>query len=319
MEYRTLGCSELKVSVQSFGCWAMGAQGWGPVDDRESIEAVKRARALGVNLFDTADVYGLGHSEEVLAKALGKNRSGIVVATKGGLEWDDQGSIRHNCRPDYLQRALDASLKRLKTDSVELYQMHWPDPDVPVEETIGWAFDQVVAGKILTVGVSNYDVELLRRSLAVGPIVSLQPPYSLLDRAIEESILPFCQEVGLGVICYSPLAMGILTGKFSPDSTFTGWRANWDYFLGERYQANIRVTERLKPLAEKRGLTVGQFALAWVAERPGVTSAIVGAKRPSQVEENVGGAGPKLSAEEEALVEEILQEELGSLGEEAGE
>jgi aryl-alcohol dehydrogenase-like predicted oxidoreductase len=289
--------------------------GWGPVDDRESIEAVKLARERGVNLFDTADAYGFGHSEEVLAKALGKDREGLIVATKGGLAWDDQGRIRHDCSPQYLQRALDASLKRLKTERIDLYQMHWPDPDVPVEETIGWAFDQVAAGKIFTVGVSNYDVELLQRSLAVGPIASLQPPYSIVDRGIEESILPFCNEMGIGAICYSPLAMGLLTGKFGPETSFTGWRASFDYFLGERYEANLRVVERLKPLVENHGLTLGQYALAWVMGRPGVTSAIVGAKRPSQVEENLGAVGAQLDDKEIEAVEKIFQEELGSLSE----
>jgi aryl-alcohol dehydrogenase-like predicted oxidoreductase len=316
MEYRKLGNSEIAVSVQGFGCWAMGGVGWGPVDDRESIAAVQRARDLGVNFFDTADAYGFGHSEEVLAKALGKDRSGLVVATKGGLAWDDRGRIRHNCRPEYLQQALEASLRRLKVDCIDLYQIHWPDPEVPVEDTIGWAFDQVAAGKIQAVGVSNYNVEQLQRALAVGPIASLQPPYSLIDRRIEKEILPFCREVGLGVVCYSPLEMGILTGKFGPDTKFTGWRATNAKFQGQRYLANLRVVERMKPIAAKRGITVGQLALAWVVAQEGVTSAIVGAKRPSQVDENVGAAGVELSPEDQAELDRIVEEELGELARE---
>lgn len=311
MEQRGLGNSELRLSILGFGCWAMGASGWGPVDDNESIAAARRARDLGVNFFDTADVYGFGHSEEVLAKALGKNREGLVVATKGGLDWDSKGRIRHDCSPQHLRKALDASLKRLKVDRIDLYQIHWPDPEVPVEETIGWAFDQVAAGKVFTVGVSNYDTEQMQQALAVGPIVSLQPPYSIINRDIEEAILPFCIELGIGVACYSPLAMGLLTGKFGPESTFTGWRALYDDFKGERYLANLRVVEALKPIASKRKISVGQLALAWAMGRPGVTSAIVGAKRPSQLEENIGAAGVVLDKNEEAQIDDIVRRELG--------
>jgi aryl-alcohol dehydrogenase-like predicted oxidoreductase len=317
MECRPLGKSGLNISIQGFGCWAMGGSGWGDVDDNESIAAVHRAREHGINFFDTADAYGFGHSEQVLAKALGKDHSGLVVATKGGLAWDDQGRIRNDCSPEYLQGALEESLKRLKVERIDLYQIHWPDPSVPVEDTIGWAFDQVAAGKIHSVGVSNYDTKQMGRALSVGPIVSLQPPYSLLDRSIEEAILPFCRKEEIGVVAYSPLGMGLLTGKFAPESTFTGWRAIFEYFKGERYQANLRVVERLRALAEKRGVTVGQFALAWVMGQPGVTSAIVGAKRPDQVDENAGAAGVLLDEEELSSADAIAREELGSLDEES--
>ncbi len=316
MEHRPLGQSELSISIQGFGCWAMGGAGWGPVDDDESIAAVHRARDHDINFFDTADAYGFGHSEEVLAKALGKDRNGLVVATKGGLAWDDRGRIRHDCSPEHLQGALEASLSRLKVERIDLYQIHWPDPAVPVEETIGWAFDQVAPGKIHAVGVSNYDTEQMERALSVGPIVSLQPPYSLLDRSIEEAILPFCLRASIGVVPYSPLGMGLLTGKFGPESSFTGWRAINEHFQGERYQANLRVVERLKPLAQKRGVTVGQFALAWVMGQPGVTSTIVGAKRPEQVDENVGAAGTQLDEAECVSIDAIVHEELSSLAEE---
>lgn len=315
MEYRSLGQSDLAISIQGFGCWAMGGKGWGPVNDEESIAAVHRARDLGVNFFDTADAYGFGHSEEILAKALGKDRNGLVVATKGGLAWDERGRIRHDCSPSHLQMALEDSLRRLRVERIDLYQVHWPDPSLPVEETIGWAFDQVAAGNIHAVGVSNYDVDQMKRALAVGPIVCLQPPYSLLDRQTEEATLPFCREAAIGVVCYSPLGMGLLTGKFGPDSTFTGWRATYESFQGERYQANLRVVEALRPLAEKKRVTVGQLALAWVMGQPGVSSAIVGAKRPEQVEENVGAVETKLDEAESAAIVDIVNHELGSLGE----
>lgn len=311
MEYRPLGRSGLTISIQGFGCWAMGGAGWGPVDDDESISAVHRARDHGINFFDTADAYGFGHSEKVLAKALGKDRGGLVVATKGGLAWDEQGRIRHDCTPEYLQDALEASLGRLQVERIDLYQIHWPDPAVAVEDTIGWAFDQVAAGKIHAVGVSNYDTDQMGCALSAGPIVSLQPPYSLLDRSIEEAILPFCRNEDIGVVAYSPLGMGLLTGKFTPESSFTGWRAINEHFQGERYLSSLRVVERLGPLAEKRGVTVGQFALAWVMGQPGVTSAIVGAKRPEQVDENAAAAGTLLDEEERASADAIVREELG--------
>ncbi|MFQ5892804.1 MAG: aldo/keto reductase [Nitrospinota bacterium] len=317
MEYRPLGPSELTISIQGLGCWAMGGKGWGPVDDTESIAAVHRARDRGVTFFDTADAYGFGHSEAILAQALGPDRSGLVVATKGGLAWDDRGRIRHDCSPGHLQGALEASLRRLRVERIDLYQIHWPDPDVPVEETIGWAFDQVSAGKIHAVGVSNYDTEQMERALSVGPIASLQPPYSLLDRGVETAILPFCRKKSIGVVCYSPLGMGLLTGKFGPESIFSGWRASDEKFQAERYRANLRVVERLKPLAAQMGLTVGQLALAWVMGRPGVTSAIVGAKRPEQVDENVQAVGTVLDEAEEATMDEIGREELGA-GDEGG-
>ncbi|MER3446351.1 MAG: hypothetical protein C4291_05645 [Candidatus Dadabacteria bacterium] len=319
MEYRRLGNTDLKLSVIGFGCWAMGG-GWGQTDDRESIAAVRRALDLGVNFFDTADIYGFGHSEKMLSKALGSLRKDVIIATKGGLAWDEHGCMFRSSSRHHITNAVEASLKRLKTDYIDLYQIHWPDLHTPFETTMKVMDELIRSGKVRYVGVSNFTVNQIKECMKIRPVHSIQPPYNMLMREVEEDLLPFCKKNGIGVVAYGPLAYGLLTGKFTKDTEFpkTDWRSgelfpdpgDWqrhiDLFHGRQFMRNLRIVERLKRIADKHGKTVGQLAIAWVLSNPSITSAIVGAKRPSQVEENVGGAGWQISKEELLRIDGIL-------------
>jgi aryl-alcohol dehydrogenase-like predicted oxidoreductase len=318
MIYRKLGNTDLELSEIGFGCWAMGG-GWGKTDDKDSIAAARRALDLGINLFDTADVYGFGHSEEVLAKALGKRRKNAIIATKGGLVWDEHGCLFRSGSRHHLINAVEASLKRLKTDYIDLYQIHWPDPNTPLEITMKVMDDLVKSGKVRYIGVSNFTRKQMKECLKVRQINSLQPPYNMFMRDIEKDF-SFCKRNGIGIVTYGPLAYGLLTGKFTKESEFpeTDWRSgrlfpdpgDWQYhidlFHGKQFKKNLSIVEGLKKIAKKLGKTVGQLSIAWVLSSPEVTSAIVGAKRPSQLEENAGGSGWKLSKEEKIKINELL-------------
>ncbi|HWE64134.1 MAG TPA: aldo/keto reductase [Chloroflexota bacterium] len=301
MEMRRLGKNGPEVSVIGFGAWAMGGRGWGEVDDRETVAAVQRSIDLGSTFVDTAEVYGNGHSEELVGQAIAGRRQEVFLATKVG------GS---DLSRKHIMEAIDQSLRRLQTEYVDLYQLHWPDEHHPVEESMRALDDLVRAGKVRYVGVSNFDVPLLRRCLSVRHVDSLQPVYSLLNRGIEEEILPFCQQHGIGVVVYSPMAKGLLTGKYTPDATFArdDVRAEDPLFQGERFRRNLAFVDRLRDLARAHGVTVAQLALNWTLQHPGVTVAIAGAKRPAQVEENVGGQGWQLTPEELRQIEAWLQE-----------
>jgi len=291
METRKLGKYGPEVSAIGFGAWAMGGRGWGHVDDEQTMAAVRRSLDLGSTFVDTAEVYGDGHSEELIGQALQGRRQEVFLATKvGGFDL----SRKH------IMEAIDNSLRRLGTDHVDLYQLHWPDPKTPVEESMQAMDDLVQAGKVRYVGVSNFDVPMLRACLTVRHVDSLQPVYSMLNRGIEQELLPFCQEQGIGVVVYSPMAKGLLTGKYRPDSTFAEGDVRHDdpQFQGQRFRQNLQLVDRLRDVARAHDVTVAQVALNWTLLHPAVTVAIAGAKDARQVEENVGGQGWQFSPAE---------------------
>ncbi|AJY74741.1 aldo/keto reductase [Paenibacillus beijingensis] len=291
MKYRKLGKNGPDISVIGFGSWAIGGgnwvMGWGAQDDRLSHESVRAALDAGVTFFDTAAVYGLGHSEEVIGKALKGDRDKVVLATKCGLVWDENNHITNNGTYDSIIGEADASLRRLGTDYIDLYQMHWPDTGAkaPAEETMR-ALDKLVQdGKVRYVGVSNYDVPLLGKSLAVRHVDSLQPPYSILRPAVEKEILPFCLEQGIGVVAYSPLTSGLLSGRYTYDTKFddNDWRSRNKAHTGEALRSNVDKANKLNEIAAGLGLTLPQLAVAYVLAHPALTSAIMGVRKPDHI------------------------------------
>ena len=296
MQARRLGNTDLELTTIGFGAWAIGggdyAFGWGPQDDQESIRAIHKALDLGINWIDTAPVYGLGRSEEVVGKALRGIREEVILATKCGLVWDDSRQISNRLKADSIRGEAEASLRRLETDFIDFYQIHWPEPDEDVEEAWGELVKLKEEGKIRYPAVSNFSVVQLERIAGTHPIASLQPPYSMLHRDIEPDILPYCAQNNIGVVAYSPMQNGLLTGKFTkervqnlPDSDFRKTRNR--HFQEPELGVNLRTVEALRPIADDNGLTLAQLALAWVLRRPEVTSAITGTRKPEQIEETV--------------------------------
>jgi aryl-alcohol dehydrogenase-like predicted oxidoreductase len=291
MKMRTLGKNGPELSVIGLGAWAIGGPwlyGWGPVDDDESIRAIHEAIELGINWIDTAAVYGLGHSEEVVGRALSGMRERVFIATKCGLVWDEGGNVANNLRPESIRKEVEASLRRLRMDVIDLYQFHWPDPATPVEESCETMVRLQEEGKIRYLGVSNFDVSLLQACETRAHVQSLQPPYSLLNRRVETDILPFCAQHDVGVIAYSPMQSGLLSGAFdmtklAPDD----WRRKYEWFQEPRLPRALSFVETLRPLAAEYGMTVGQLAIAWVLAHRAVTSAIVGGRTRAQVREFV--------------------------------
>jgi aryl-alcohol dehydrogenase-like predicted oxidoreductase len=272
----------------------------GSVAKDEAIAALLRSIELGSTLIDTAEAYGPGRSEEIIGEAIKGKRDRAFLATKvsGG-----EGHLAHGS----IMRACDASLQRLRTDYIDLYQCHWVDPQTPVEESMRAMDELVRAGKVRYVGVSNFDVPLLRRCLSVRHVDAVQPVYHLFQRDIEAEIIPFCREHGIGILAYSPLAKGLLTGKYSPDTAFPpdDERARMGSFRGERWRASLARVERLKALAQAWGITTSQLAIAWVLANPAITVALVGGKTARQVEENAAAAVP-LSAQRIRAIEGLV-------------
>jgi len=295
MQFRNLGNAGPGLSVVGVGAWAMGGPwrfGWGPQDDDESIAALHRAFDAGVNWVDTAAVYGFGHSEEVVGQVLRELGSEILVATKCGLNWYGSPDRRTqgDLRPESIRFELEQSLKRLGTDHVDLYQFHRPDrtTGTPVEESWGTMAELVEEGKARYAGVSNFGVDLLERCEAIRHVDSVQPPFSMIDRSAAQDVLPWCVEHGTGVLCYSPMQSGLLTGAFDADRVRSlpedDWRRHSPDFTEPRLSANLALADRLRPVAERHGVSMAAVAVAWVIAQPGVTAAIVGTRRPSQVD-----------------------------------
>jgi aryl-alcohol dehydrogenase-like predicted oxidoreductase len=315
MRTRRLGDSDLHVSPVVLGAWAIGGLMWGGSDEADAVEAIHASLDAGIDAIDTAPAYGLGRSEEIVGRALAGRRNGVVVATKCGLRWDrEEGALRfdlaapdgsrarifHDLRPRSIREECEASLRRLRTDRIDLYQIHWPDPLHPLED----AFEELVKlrdeGLILAIGVSNFTVPQLELARRAAAIVSDQPPYNLIDRGIEKEILPWCREHGLGVLAYSPMARGLLSGAIGRERTFpeSDHRHRQAYFEAERRARVLDALEAVRPLAEARGTTPGNLAVAWVLGAPGVTAAIVGARCRRQALENARAADLQLDADE---------------------
>lgn len=311
MQRRPLGDSGLNVSIVALGTWAMSGEVamWGHVDDRESIAAIGQALDCGINLIDTAPIYGLGHSEEIVGKAIRGRRDEVVLATKCGLlAPKSPDELPPRClQRDSIRRECEQSLRRLRSDVIDLYQCHWPDPEVPIQETMEALTTLLREGKIRAIGVSNFSCEQLSAAREFGPIHSVQPPFSVLNPRAAQDLIPYCVECGIGVLPYGPLAKGLLTGKFTAESRFEDIRAHDAEFVGERYRRNLRIVDDLGRIASGYGKSVTQLVINWTANHPGVTAPIVGAKRPSQVMENAGGVGWNITEEDRALIDALVR------------
>ena len=317
METREFGKTGMEITRIGFGSWAIGGSGWaaawGPQDDDEAMGAIRRAVELGMNWIDTAAAYGLGHSEELVARALKDvpENERPYVFTKSSLVWDESGEIYNILEKDSVKRECEDSLRRLQTDVIDLYQIHWPRPDEDIEE--GWSAmaELKEEGKVRHIGVSNFNVEQMERAQQIAPVETLQPPYSMLKREVEDEILPYCQENDIGVIVYSPMRSGLLTGKMTPERVQNlpsdDWRRNDSDFQEPRLSKNLELVELLHAIGEQYGRSSAEVAIAWTLRHPAVSAAIVGARRPDQVDGVIGAAEFRLSEDEIEEIETALQ------------
>jgi aryl-alcohol dehydrogenase-like predicted oxidoreductase len=316
MQTRKLGYTDLYLTTVGLGTWAMGGGGWsfgwGPQDDADSVAAVQRALDLGINWLDTAAVYGFGHSEEVVGEAIRGRRQDVIVATKCGRRRDGDGNIRGNLTAPGVRWECEESLRRLDVEVIDLYQIHWPDPDEQLEEGWGTIADLIRQGKVRYAGASNFSVAQLERVQSIHPVASLQPPYSMVRRAVEDELLAYCAANDIGVIAYGPMGAGLLTGKFTRERVANlaedDWRTRNPMFNEPQLSANLALVDKLRAIAERKGINLPQLAIAWVLRRPEVTSAIVGARRPDQLDETATAGEVTLSTEEVAEIEDLLKE-----------
>ena len=306
MRYKKFGNSDLETSVVGFGGWPMGRGHYGSFDEQEVIRAIHASIDMGVTLFDTAAVYGWGEGEKLLGRAIEGKREDIVIVSKGGIPWDEPGgpSQRDSSR-ESLEKSLDESLSRLQTDYLDLYLIHWPDESRPMSEPMEAFADFQKQGKIRYGGVSNFSPQQMTDCLEVFPIVTNQVGYHLFDLRPEPEIFPFCANNGMGAMAYGSLAHGLLTGTMTPDTAFEDddWRRNLmafgqPLFKGENFLDNLNKVDTLKEIAADKGFSVAQLALAWVASEPTVSVALVGTRRPEEMQENVAAADWELSAAE---------------------
>ena len=306
-----LGMTGMQVFPIAFGTWQLGGE-WGQFDADEGIAAIRQARELGVNLFDTAQGYGFGASERVLGKALRDDldhrRDEVVIATKGGLRMTDDGLVRDSSRA-WLRSGLEASLAALGVDRVDLFQVHWPDPDVDFAETAAALQELVDEGKIRHVGVSNFDVAQIDEFARTRPVETVQPPYHLFRRDIEADLLPYTEEHDIGVLVYGPLSHGLLTGTMDADTSFAGgdWRGGSPVFQGDSFRRNLEVVDQLKRFAaDELGCSVAQLAVAWTLANPAVDVAIVGARHPAHIKHTLAAAELSLSEAALAQIDRIM-------------
>ncbi|HEY4034690.1 MAG TPA: aldo/keto reductase [Ktedonobacteraceae bacterium] len=315
MQTRPFGRTDMQITPIGLGAWAMGgSQGefsWGPQDDQTSIATIKRALSLGINWIDTAPIYGLGHSEEIVGKAI-KGREKPYIFTKCSILWDNKGRTYHSLRAHSIEREVEASLKRLGIEAIDLYQIHWPSPDPEIEE--GWSklVELKKQGKVHHIGVSNFNVEQLRRAEKIAPVETLQPPYSLVHRDAEKEILPYCHEHNIGVIVYSPMASGLLTGRMTKERVAhmpsNDWRKEDPEFHEPRLSRNLELANLLTEIGYPHNVPAGVVAIAWTLKNSAVTGAIVGSRSPAQIEEIVMASEFRLSDSEVRQIEHFLNE-----------
>ena len=305
-----LGTTGMRITRVGLGAWAIGGAGWwhawGTQDDEESIATIRQAFALGINWVDTAPIYGLGHSEEVVGRALEGLEERPYVFTKASLLDGGDGSVRHNLKRDSLLREVQESLSRLRVDAIDLYQIHWPDPDEDVEEAWTTFAELKAEGLVRHIGVSNFDVAQMRRAQAIAPVETLQPPYSLLERAVEDEILPFAEREGIGVIPYSPMASGLLSGAMTAERIAAlpddDWRKHDARFQEPELSRHLALVSRLQEVAERHDTSAGAIAVAWTLHNPAVDGSIVGFRRPEQVEPLAVAGNVELTDEDLATI-----------------
>jgi aryl-alcohol dehydrogenase-like predicted oxidoreductase len=315
METRQLGESNLEITPIGVGAWAMGGGGWlfgwGHQDDNESVAAIQRALDEGINWIDTAAVYGLGHSEEVVARALKGRASRPYVFTKCARIWNERREIGKSLKADSIRRECENSLRRLEVDVIDLYQMHWPEPDEEIEEGVETLVRLKEEGKVRNIGVSNFNASQLKRALAITRITSLQPPYSLLSRGVEAELLPMVARENIGVLAYSPMASGLLSGGMTRERIANlpadDWRRRNPNYSEPLLSRNLALVEVLRGIGARHGSTPGEVAIAWTLRDPVVTAAIVGLRRPEQLDGVIGAANFRLTPDEIEEIENVPQ------------
>lgn len=315
MKQKNLGWTDLKITNIGLGTWAIGGGGWrfgwGPQDDKESILTIRRAIELGINWIDTAPIYGFGHSEIVVGKAIKGLKPKPIIATKCSRLWNERGEISGSLKRDSIKKEAEASLKRLNIEVIDLYQIHWPSPEEDIEEAWSAIAELIKEGKIRYGGVSNFSVEQMKHIQKIHPIASVQPPYSMLRREIEDGLLGYCSENNIGVIVYSPMQKGLLTGKITQERIKTfeedDHRKRDPMFQEPELSKNLAFVNNLRPIAERKGLSLAQLAIAWTLRRDEVTAAIVGARHPQQIEETVIAGESELTREDINEITELIK------------
>jgi aryl-alcohol dehydrogenase-like predicted oxidoreductase len=337
MRYRPLGAANIQASAVGLGTWAIGGWMWGGQDDDDSIKAIHAAIDEGINLIDTAPMYGYGHSETVVGRAIAGKRDRVVLATKCGLRWDmdeprgefhfaaDEKAIRksddapykvyRHLAPDSIRHELEQSLRRMHVECIDLYQTHWQDGSTPIEDTMAELLQLKKEGKVRAIGVSNAKLHHVKEYRAVGQLDAMQEKYSMLDRGLEEQVLPYTREHNIAVLAYSPLANGLLTGKIGTDREFGegDLRSDRPRFSTENRQRVLDLLETIQPIAESRGITLAQLAIAWAICQPGLTHALVGARTVEQAKENAAAAELTLTDEELAAIDAALEQRVAAI------
>lgn len=314
---KALGNSDLHLTSIGYGAWAIGGGNWefawGAQDDAESVRTIERALDSGLSWIDTAAIYGLGHSEEIVGKALKGKSQKPYVFTKCSMRWSPDRKIYRSLKAGSLQEEIENSLTRLGVDTIDLYQIHWPNPEDEIEEAWETLAKFQEEGKVRHIGVSNFNVDQMKRIQKIAPITSLQPPYSLLRRVIEEEILPFCQQNNIGVINYSPMVSGLLTGKMTAERVRElpedDWRKRSPNFQSPKLERNLELAKLLGEIGKEHGVAAGVVAIAWTLRNPAITAAIVGARRPDQVDGILPAATFRLSDAEASRIESWLAEQ----------